>query len=109
MGLDGNEADHVLGHVMAGTPARCVRAFSSGIRARLTTIHAPSAFSLFLLHVLGRFGASHGVDCDTEEARCYDTQIISFLFLLFNPLYYYCSHMTDNFTSYSFLFTYDSF
>ena len=30
-------------------------------------------------------------------------------FLLFNSLYYYCSLTTDNFTSYLFPFTYDSF
>ena len=35
---------------------------------------------------------------------------IYFLFLpLFNSLYYYCSLTTGNFTSYLFLFTYDSF
>ena len=64
MGLDGNEADHVLGRVMAGAPARRARAFSSGIRARLTISHASRAFSLSLWPGLGRFLASHGVDCD---------------------------------------------
>ena len=66
LGLDSNKADHVLGHMMAGTPARRARVFSSGTRAWLTTIHASSAFSLFLLHGLGCFRASHGVDCDSS-------------------------------------------
>ena len=67
MGLDGHEADHVLGRVMAGTPARRARVFSSRIRARLTISHASSAFPLFLFHGLGRFRVSHGVDRDKYD------------------------------------------
>ena len=70
LGLDGNEADHVLGHVMAGTPARHARAFSPGIRARLTISHASHAFSLSLRPGLGCFLASHGVDRDITCDYC---------------------------------------
>ena len=57
----------MLGCVIVGTPARRVRAFSSGTRARLTISRATSAFSLFLRPGLGRFGASHRVDRDSNE------------------------------------------
>ena len=62
----------MLGCVMAGTPARCARAFSSGTRARLTISRATSAFSLFLRPRLGCFLASHGVDRDKASVVMVD-------------------------------------
>ena len=54
---------------MAGTPMRCARVFSSGIRARLTISYASSASVFSLLHVLGRFCVSHGVDRDKTSGN----------------------------------------
>ena len=71
----------MLGHVTAGTPARRARAFSPGMRVRLTISRAMSAFSLFLRPGLGRFGASHGVDRDTDhgESQCPTTLVVGIL------------------------------
>ena len=54
----------MLGHVMAGTPTRRTRVFSSRTRARLTISRASSASVFSLPPGLGRFQTSHGVDCD---------------------------------------------
>ena len=48
-------------------------------------------------------------DITTVPFLCVMTPDLFSSFLLFNSLYYYCSFTTDNFTSYLFLFTYDSF
>ena len=33
----------------------------------------------------------------SQMANCYDIRLYFFSFLLFNQLYYYCSHVTDTF------------